>query len=82
MQHMLTSVTEALGEGKTSEGKWVGILGSRGMQRRCALTAVNARGKVPNPHHPSASGVVQCTRVHQTRLDERLAREHLAYCYY
>ena len=82
LQQTLTTLTHALGEGKTSEGKWVGSLGPRGIQARCALAALNARGKVPDPRHPSASGVAPRTCVHETKLGQCLVCEHLAYCYH
>ena len=47
LQQTLTTMTEALGEGKNAEGKWVATLGPRGLQARCALAALNARGKIP-----------------------------------
>ena len=82
LQQTLTTVTEALGKGKNVEGKWVATLGPRGLQARCALAALNARGKIPDPHHSSASGVAQGNCVHLTRRGECKVCEHLAYCCY
>ena len=60
LEHTLTALTWRLGEGKDAEGKWVAELGPRGLQTRCALAALNARGKIPDPHHSSASGATVC----------------------
>ena len=82
LQQKLTNLTEALGEGKDAKGKWVATLGPRGLTARCALAALSARGKIPNPCQESASRVAQGNCVHQASKGECLVCEHLAYCYY
>ena len=81
-EHMLKVLTEALGEGQTPGGKWIATSDAKGLAARCALAALNARGKHPEPGHPSASSVAHQNCVHETRLGECLVREHLAFCYY
>ena len=82
LEDTLRVLTEALGEGRTPAGKWIAQAEAKGLAARCALAALKARGKHPNPGHPSASGVAHPNCVHETRLGECLVREQLAYCYY
>ena len=51
----VTLYTKKVGGGKFAHGDWVGNEGAKGIQARCALAALNARGKIPDPKHPSAS---------------------------
>jgi len=81
LQAALNTSTQMLGEGKSSEG-WVAEVGPRGVAVRCALAMKNARGKVPDPNHASASGMPCGHCVHDTQIGECHVTEHLALCYY
>ena len=54
---------------------WNSMLDPKGIAARCALAALNARGKTVR--HPSASGVPQLNCVHMTRTHECWMHDNL-----
>ena len=78
----ITYYTKRMGDGKTADGEWVVNKGAKGIQARCALAALKARGKIPDPGHSSASGVPHPNCVHETKNGECSEKDNLAFCYH
>ena len=67
--------TRALVQGQFPNHGWNFVLDPKGIAARCALAALNARGKTVR--HPSASGVPQLNCVHMTRTHECWMHDNL-----